>query len=125
LALGIQQATYLLSAIATGVDGPLTVGFDPSALIAGTAELVVWEAFVSGKAKNRSSVDPNIDDARIAVLEFQRRAATGAVSSDVEDVDVLNLAGAALVAAGLTDNVALLTEPCVVVRAPDYIASNG
>lgn len=122
LALGIQQATYVLSSIAAGVRRPLVVSFDPSALTRGTADLVVWEAFVSGKANNPQSTDPHVDDARVAVAEFQTRLATEAVPTDVGDIDVLNLAGAALLAADLTDDLVVLTRPCVVVRAPDYIA---
>lgn len=122
LALGIQQATYVLSTIARGIDRPLAVGFDPQALRTEGARLLVWEAFVSGKGKNRLSVDPHVDDARVAVVEFQVRWAAGAVTSDVDDGEVLNLAAAALLAAGLTDDVTLLKQPCVVVRAPDYVA---
>jgi hypothetical protein len=36
-------------------------------------------------------------------------------------VNVVNLAAAALLAAGLTDDVGLLRQPCVVVRAPDLV----
>jgi len=121
LALGVQQATYVLSRIAAGVHPRPVVAFDPAELIAGTADLVVWEAFVSGRAKNRDAVEPHIDDARVAVAEFEARLAAGAVASDVGDVEVLNLAGAALLAVGLTDEIAMLRRPCVVVRVPDRV----
>jgi hypothetical protein len=122
LALGIQQATYVLSAIARDFGGGLAVGFDCAALESGAAQLVLWEAFVSGKSKNRAAFDPHVDDARVAVVEFHARFASGLMTSDVDDVDVLNLAAAALLATGLTDDIALLTQPCAVVRAPDFVA---
>jgi len=120
LALGIQQAAYVLSGIALGIGRKVEVSFDPEALTAGTAQLLIWEAFVTGKAKNRSSLTPHVDDARAAVTELQLRFDRGSVSSDLADVDVLSLAATALLVSGLTDDAGLLTLPCVVVRAPDY-----
>jgi hypothetical protein len=120
LALGIQQSTYVLTSIAHGYARPLTASYDCDALRTGAAQLVVWEAFVTGKAKNPRSIDPHVDDASAAVAEFRRRITAGTVSSDIADLAVLNLAGAALLAAGLTDDVAVLTQPCTVVRAPDF-----
>lgn len=125
LALGLQQSTFVLSAIAARVEIPPTVGVDCEALFAGTAQLVIWEAFVSGRAKNRRSVTPHIDDARSAVAEFQARVDSGSVHTDVDDVDVLSLAGAALLVSGLTDDITLLTRPCSVVRAPDLDADDA
>jgi hypothetical protein len=49
------------------------VTFDFGAVQRGDADLLVWEAFVSGKAKNRKAVDPHVDDARRAVVEFAAR----------------------------------------------------
>jgi hypothetical protein len=121
LAFGIQQATYVLSGIARQVRARPSVSFDPTALLRGEADLVVWEAFVTGAAKNRQSSDPHVDDARAAVTEFRRRLAEGSVDSDIVESDVLSLAGAALLSAGLSDDVALLRESCIVVRAPDFV----
>jgi hypothetical protein len=119
LALGMQQATYVLSAIARSTAGRPAVGFSVDALSSPGPSLVLWEAFVSGKAKNRLALDPHVDDARVAVAEFEARFAAGSIVSDIADEEVLNVAAAALLAAGLTDDVSLLTRPCIVVRAPD------
>ena len=119
LALGIQQAAYVFAGLAERVRP--TVSFRPEALADGSASLLIWEAFVSGKSKDRSAIDPHVNDARLAVIEFRSRLALGHVHSDVEDLNVLNLAAAGLLAAGLTADVELLTQPCVVVKPPIFV----
>ena len=121
LALGIQQSAYVFTTLAVRVHPRVT--FDPSALMSGEANLLVWEAFVSGKSKSRSAADPHVDDARLAVLEFRRRLTTGTVASDIDDTAVLNLAAAGLLASGLTNDTQLLHQPCVVVVPPPFTAS--
>lgn len=120
--MGTQQAGYVATRIAAAVATPVVVSFDPTLLTeAGT--LVVWEAFVSAKAKDRTAVDPHVDDARVAAAEFRRRLVAGAVHSDIDDTSgsVVNLVAAGLLASGLTTNTSLLSQPCVVVRAPDLV----
>lgn len=119
MAAGVQQAAYVLARLQAHLEGPVLVGFDPAVMQAPTPALVIWEAFVSGKAKNRSAVDRHIDDARVAVEEFTTRLDQGSVLSDIVEPDVLNLAGAALLASGLTKDVGMLKRACVVVRVPD------
>jgi hypothetical protein len=120
LALGVQQASYVLEAIRSRTNRSLRVGFDPAALTRGELDLCIWEAFVSGKAKNPASNDPHVADARSAAEEFHRRLAAGIVDSDIDDRAVLNLVAAGIIAAGLTDDVELLKQPCVVVKAPNF-----
>jgi hypothetical protein len=125
LALGVQQAAYVFAGLARRVAKRPQVSFDPSQLGSVEATLVVWEAFVSGKAKNRAAVDPHVDDARVAVNEFSERLAQGVVNSDIDEASVLNLAGAALLASGLCTDLGLLTQASIVVRAPDYTPPSG
>ena len=47
------------------------------------------------------------------------RNAAGAVTSDLLDTDVTDLAAANLLAAGLTTDLSMLNQPCLVIRAPD------
>jgi hypothetical protein len=117
LALGVQQASYVFLALAERVAPRVT--FVPTELLAGNADLLVWEAFVSGKAKDRSADNPHIDDARRSVEEFLRRVVLGDVTTDVHDTSVLNLAAAGLLASGLSIDLAHLRTPCVVVKPPD------
>lgn len=123
LAMGVQQAAYVFVGLARLVRRLPKVSFDPALLAGSESTLVVWEAFVSAKAKNRAAIDPHVDDARVAVAEFAERLARGVVRSDIDELTVLNLAGAGLLAAGLSADAGLLSQPSVVVRAPDLIAS--
>ncbi|MGK8553767.1 hypothetical protein [Nocardia gipuzkoensis] len=118
LAFGVQQASYVMHRIAGTLRHPIRAGVDPDSLLSGALDLLIWEAFVSAGSKDRTAADPHISDARAAAEEFQRRAATGHVRSDVADTRVLNLAAAALLASGLAADTALLTSPCVVVKSP-------
>ena len=122
LALGVQQAAYVFAGLAHHVAKRPQVSFDPALLDGPKTTLIVWEAFVSGKSKNRLATDAHVDDARVAVEEFQKRLARGVVRSDIDEPSVLNLAAAALLRSGLTTDVRLLTREAVVVRAPDYTA---
>ena len=119
LASGMQQAVYVLSALAANAKHLPHVGFDVEALASPSASLIVWEAFVAGRAKNPSADNPHVDDARVAVAEFQRRWAGGAMSSDIADTEVISIAGLAVLIAGLSTDIELLARSCIVIRAPD------
>jgi hypothetical protein len=120
LAYGIQQMTYVLHRLAVATSqAPPTATLEPHELRGGTAQLLVWEAFVCGHAKDRSAVEPHISDARAAGQEFTRRWRTGSVASDLGDVDPISLAGLALVRTGLRADLNILRSAPIVVRAPD------
>ncbi len=119
LASGIQQMVYVLSALAASGNELPHVGVDVEALAGPTPGLVLWEAFVSGSAKNPLAENPHVDDARVAVAEFRSRWAGGSMSSDIADTEVTSTAGLAILVAGLSTDVELLTRPCIVIRAPD------
>lgn len=118
LAFGVQQAAYVMHRLARVLDRPIRGGMDAEDLFDGSLDLLIWEAFVSAGAKDRTATDPHISDARAAAEEFERRAATGDIRSDITDTHVLNLAAAALITSGLSTDPALLTTPCPVVKSP-------
>lgn len=120
LAMAAQQMAYLLREIRSLVSVHPQVGFDPASLSARGPVLVLWEAFVSGMGKDRNAVDPHVADARAAVVEFcSRLDGPDRTMSDIDEPDVLSVAGAALLASGLSEDLTLLRQACVVVRAPD------
>jgi hypothetical protein len=119
LALGFQEATYVLMGVARLLASPPVVDVDFACLQQPEPALVIWEAFVSGKRKDRTAVDPHIDDARSAVAELRGRLGELDPSSDVDEPAVTSLIGAAILRAGLSADLALLSRPCVVVRVPD------
>lgn len=120
MAYATQQVTWVLRELAQRIgERRLRVGLDPIAWGAGRLDLLLWEAFVSGAAKDRASLDPHIDDARAAAREFLRRLEAGVVPSDVADLTVFSLVGAAVLRAGLSTDIGPLAEPPIVIRAPD------
>lgn len=116
LAYSIQQSTYVLWRLANLVS---RVTFRPDDLAARRAQLLVWEAFVSGKAKDRHAAEPHIADAMAAGIAFSSRWEAGYVYSDLEAGEVISLAGLSVHAAGLSDDPHLLSIPTVVVKAAE------
>ena len=79
--------------------------------------LFLWEAFVSGRAKTVGGGNLHAHDALLAVDAFlQALPGLNRVNAIHED-EVHSLVGAALLRSGWTDDVRILAEPCVVVRA--------
>jgi hypothetical protein len=84
-----------------------------SALPQRPGQIQYWEAFVTASAKGKD----HSDDALIALREFSRRAQSGPLISDIDEQEVLSLLGAALLRTGWTEDINVLAEPCLVVRA--------
>lgn len=119
LAYGLQQMTYLLHRLLTETnERPPPATLEPDDLRSGDAQLLIWEAFVSGRAKDRSAAEPHVSDARAAGREFARRWETGSVASDLGEADAISLAGLALVLSGLRADLGVLATAPIVVRAP-------
>jgi hypothetical protein len=117
LACVLQQSVYVLSRIASAT-GPIQATVDPLMWLGGSASLLVWEAFVSDMAKDRTTLDPHVSDARAAVQEFERRVAVGELVSDLGGENAVSIAGTALVIAGLTNDLSVHTRPTIVIKAP-------
>jgi hypothetical protein len=78
-------------------------------------QLLVWEAFVTNQKKTHDT--RHVEDAKLALAAFlSGMESPQAFRSSVEEPDCLNLLGAALLKAGWTSDVALLSAPCLVVR---------
>ncbi len=119
LASGIQQMTYVLHRLAAETnEHPPAATLNPAELRSGDAQLLIWEAFVSGRAKDRSAAEPHISDARAAGQEFVRRWQSDSIRSDLGDADAISLAGLALVLSGLRTDLGVLAIAPIVVRAP-------
>lgn len=109
--LGIHELAYLLQCISG------TVTLDWGVWAEGKANLLIWEAFVSGAA--HTDIGDHVADAATAVVEFRSRIATGELSSDVsieEPRRVLSLAGTALLWSGLAADLAILSQATIVVK---------
>lgn len=81
---------------------------------AGQAHIFLWEAFVSGKEKAASG--DHHDDALLALDAFEKDAQDERLETRVTAENPFSLAAAAILWAGLSEDVSLLHEPCVVLR---------
>lgn len=80
----------------------------------GSAEMLIWEAFVSGSEK--AEPPSHVGDARLAVIAFEAAMQSARALSAIRDESVFSLAGAAILRAGLSDDLTLLRQPCLVLR---------
>ncbi len=114
LATGLVQVAWLLREIRRTAGTTVDAFLDWNRFIASASGLFVWEAFVSGDAK----AGDHAADAAAAVRAFRRAAAKPALAGTVAvDAECYSLVGAALLRAGWSADVALLSKPCVVIRA--------
>jgi hypothetical protein len=120
MAYAAQQVAWVLTALRhRSGEHELSVGVDPVAWRRGDLNLLLWEAFVSGAAKDRASANQHVEDARAAAREFLHRFEAGALESDVTDRTVFSVVGAAILRAGLSTDTGLLAQAPLVIRAPD------
>ena len=109
-ALGV--VTYTLAGLRRRLTGAAaTTDFRNPPTRAGDA--LFFEAFVTGLAKG---VD-HADDALIAAREMQRLlGGEAAYRSAIDEAEVFSLLGAALLRTGWSNDLGLLSSPCLVVR---------
>lgn len=114
--LGLHELAYLLRRLKIRVPSVRTA-LDWSAWSASTAPpLLVWEAFVSGHA--HTTTGDHAQDAASGAVQFLDDLGTGLTSAVTVKApcEVFSLAGAALLWAGLTADIAALREPTLVVK---------
>jgi len=115
LAVGLAQCAWLFERLVC-VKALVRPTFLWSDLASGRANFLVWEAFVSNKPEGHT----HAGDALAAARAFQQGAASsdGPLSSITCSAphSIYSLAGAALLRAGLSTDLALLRQPCLVVR---------
>ena len=79
--------------------------------------LFLWEAFVSGDAKAAGGEDLHARDAKLAVEAFLHALPDVNRLNAIHEDEVQSLVGAALLRSCWTDDVGILAEPCLVIRA--------
>ncbi|WP_068545904.1 hypothetical protein [Thalassotalea crassostreae] len=75
--------------------------------------IFLWEAFVTNSAKGNS----HTDDAVIAIDKFVSGLPNVNSINAIKEKEVLSLAGAAALRAGLTKDAGILAKPCLVIKA--------
>lgn len=119
LATGLVQMAWVLERVGSEVSG-LACTTRPEVWLCGEADLLVWEAFVSGTGKSvPAGITQHAADAAAAADTFADRLEAGTLGeSDVvcEPMSTFNLAAAAAVYAGLKIAVDELRLPVQVYR---------
>ncbi len=114
--LGLHELAYILSRLKARVPS-LSVTLDLATWRAApTTTLLLWEAFVSGSAHTKS--DDHVQDAASGAVRFlDDLGANVAPTVTVDEPrEVLSLAGAVLLWAGLTTNLGELRRSSLVVK---------
>jgi hypothetical protein len=117
LATGLVQAAWVLAKVGARVD-ELQVTFDWNIFVARPQGLFLWEAFVTGAAKQAT----HIEDATAAVAAFLQALPNPLHQNAVREERVLSLIAAAVLWSGITRDARLLSSPCLVLRAAEPAA---
>ena len=113
LATSLPEVVWILERVIEALPSTPSATLSLAEFQSGAAQLLLWEAFVTGAAK----ANTHAGDAALAAQEFLRRWPD--IRSDIatEQTPVLSLVGAALLRAGYSEDLALLRQECLVVRA--------
>lgn len=124
LATGLVQTVWVFERIRERVSVPVIPTFKREPFVSGDANLLIWEAFVSGsvKAGGRSSANPHRYDAELAAQACFQLLKSRQQEAKMPDCDAVmaehpfSLVGAALLRSGLSGDLGLLQEPCLVIK---------
>jgi len=117
LATGLVQVVWVLREIRRSA-GASSVFLDWPKFKRSGQGLFLWEAFVSGEAKR----DSHVADAKAGLRAFEKAVKESSPDSAVTlpvDTQAYSLLGAAVIRAGWSSDVKLLSEPCLVFKADD------
>lgn len=112
LATGIVEVLWILNQVAklTGRTYQAEMSWDKFLL---TDTVHFWEAFVSSTSKGTD----HTDDAAKAVEAFVTALPSLSEANAITEKNVLSLVGAAALRSGWSSNLAILAEPCLVIKA--------
>jgi hypothetical protein len=111
LTMGLVQVLWILQQVKTRLDRDVPSFLDWRAFASHGSGLFLWEAFVSSDAKSNG----HCEDARTGVDAFKAALPDPHTCLECSGASY-SLAGAALLRSGWSRDVALLAQPCLVVR---------
>lgn len=119
LATGLTETVWIFENIRRLVHVKVRPTFNWEQFTMGRANLFIWEAFVTGKAKARTDDGERADmgDAMIAARTFWDRHLNIIQANCVTAQNPYSLVGAALLRSGLIQDIKILSEPCVVIKS--------
>ncbi len=111
LAIGLPIVTYTLRKIREGFPRG-RVFVDWKRFVQAPGNLLLFEAFVSGRSKGKT----HMHDAILAARKMSRFLASGKFESAIHEDKIISLLGSALLRTGWTQDLEVLNQPCLVVR---------
>ena len=118
LATGLTQVTWVLREIRRHLEKTVSVSLDWRTFGTNGSALFLWEAFVTGPAKTGD----HVQDARAGAQAFAAALPNLASANCIVcDGEVQSLVAASLLRTGWTQDVALLQQPCLVIRAAEHV----
>jgi hypothetical protein len=113
LTTGLAEVLWVFSELKQKSKKPIIATFEINDLLEGSGNLLVWEAFVSSKSKGNS----HYEDAIIAVKKFTEKLNLGVIQTDVTVENPYSLVGAALLRSGVSNDIGVLRNQCIVIKA--------
>ena len=115
LVTGLVVVSYILNTLRPLVPEAIAT-LDWRSPLAGPGRLMLFEAFITDQRKTTDT--RHIEDAHLAIAAFQRGMRDPAnFQSSVEEPICLSLLGAMMLRTGWATDPAILSRPCLVVRA--------
>lgn len=111
LGVGLVEIPWILRQIEVELGSRPSFHLDWEAFAEDKEGVFFWEAFIAGKQKGAD----HLEDANIAVEAFLK-ALPNPRSALTAEPEVHSLIGAVLLRAGWTQDLSVLSEPCLVVR---------
>ncbi|HEY8892900.1 MAG TPA: hypothetical protein VIM70_21965 [Clostridium sp.] len=113
LATGLTETVWILNRIKILINVEIKVTFRWDNFINENVNLFIWEAFVSKDSKALT----HSGDAEIAVKIFIKEYPLIVQANAVTAENPYNLVAAALLRTGISNDIGMLSEPCIVIKA--------
>lgn len=112
LATGLVEVLWVLNKVASLQGQPPKAELSWVTFI-NSDSVFLWEAFVTSVSKGAG----HAEDAAIAIKCFKSALPNMDDANAIEESSVLSLVGAAALRTGWSDNIDMLSEPCLVIKA--------
>jgi hypothetical protein len=112
LATGLVEVLWVLNRITQLIGKPQKAEVSWNSFIASDS-IFLWEAFVTSTSKGTG----HAEDAAIAIECFKSALPDINAANGIEEESVLSLVGAAALRAAWSEDIELLSKPCVVIKA--------
>lgn len=113
LATGLTECAWILGRIKELTSKDIEVTFNWDEFNSKSLNLFIWEAFVSKDSKSTT----HHGDAEVAVRAFIGKYPDLVQANSIKVDNPYNLVAAAVLRAGISDDIALLSQSCIVIKA--------